>query len=543
MAIPARALRSILRPVAAAASGGAPLHPSPCYRCSFSTSAASNNIFTPSPTQPTPRTHSPSSHRRAFHSTPSRLSQPQHNPYEVLGVNKSASPAEIKKAYYGLAKKYHPDTNKDPKAREKFVEIQHAYEILSDSKKRENFDTYGTAEPAEPGPGGFDPRTAGAGFSGFGGSGFEANFSFEDIFRGFEGFGDFANAAGRRRGSPFRQNEILVGDNIEVSATITFMESAKGTKKTIQIRPIVTCSSCNGNGLKPGAKRKTCGRCGGTGTRLHFLPGGFHMASTCDTCGGSGTIISYSDACSTCRGRGVCEERRAVTVEIPPGVEDGMRFPVAGEGNAPAIAELLGQDGAYKPHTTRGDAIVHIRVLPHQAFSRKGMDILHTASIPMTTAVLGGTVKIPTLDGEVEIKVPTGTNSGEKIILSGMGMPQVGGRRKGDMKVEFKVQMPKALTVNQRMLMEALADEMRDKGAKRIMGGVHAEGAGEGVGEGEGGKKDGILGGLKGLFSRLTHHGHEDAGSGSTSGASGSGTSEFDRQSGEEEKKASGSGS
>ncbi|KAF8457799.1 hypothetical protein BGX38DRAFT_729108 [Terfezia claveryi] len=503
MAIPARAFRSsvsILRPAAAAASG-APLHLSPCHRCSFSTSAASNNIFIQSPTQPTPRTHSTYSHRRAFHSTPSHLSQPQHNPYEVLGVNKSASPAEIKKAYYGLAKKYHPDTNKDPRAREKFVEIQHAYEILNDSKKRENFDMHGTAEqgPAA----GFDPRSAGAGFSGFGGSGFEANFSFDDLFRGFEGFGDFANVAGRRRGSPFRPNEILVGENIEVSATITFMESAKGTKKTIQIRPIVTCSSCNGNGLKAGAKRKTCGRCGGTGTRLHFLPGGFHMASTCDTCGGIGATISHSDACSTCRGRGVHEERRTVTMEIPPGVEDGMRLPITGEGNAPVIAELLGQDDAYKPQTMRGDAIVHIRVLPHQAFSRKGMDILYTASIPMTTAALGGTVKIPTLDGEVEIKVPTGTNSGERIILSGMGMPQIGdvlgGRRKGDMKVEFKVQMPKALTVNQRMLLEALADEMRDKGAKRIMGvgleemkagkeggegGVHAEGAGEGEGEG-----------------------------------------------------------
>ncbi|KAF8429525.1 putative mitochondrial DnaJ chaperone [Tirmania nivea] len=557
MAIPARALRSsasILRPAAAAATG-APLHPPPCHGCSFSTSTSSkNSIFTPSSTRPTPRTNGTPSHRRAFHSTPSHLSQPQHNPYEVLGVNKSASPADIKKAYYGLAKKYHPDTNKDPKAREKFVDIQHAYEILSDPKKRENFDAYGTAEP---GPAGFDPRAAGAGFSGFGGAGFEANFSFEDLFRGFSGFGEFASAAeGGRRGSPFRQNETLVGDNIEVSATISFMEAAKGTEKTIQIRPIITCSSCNGNGLKPGAKRKPCSRCGGTGTRLHFLQGGFHMASTCDTCDGTGTTISHSDSCSTCHGRGVHEERRTVSVEIPSGVEDGMRLRIAGEGNAPAVAELLGQDGKYKPRTARGDVIVQVRVLPHQAFSRKGMDILYTAGIPMTTAILGGTVKIPTLDGQVEVTVPTGTNSGDKIIMSGMGMSQIGGggvlggRRRGDMKVEFKVQMPKALTANQRVLVEILADDMKDKGAKRIMGvglgemkagesgkeggegGIHAEETREG--EGEGGKKDGIMRVLKGLFNRLKHHGHENAGSG---------LSEFEKQSGDEEKKASGSGS
>ena len=338
------------------------------------------------------------------------------------------------------------------------------------------------------------------------------------------------------------------------------MESAKGTQKIIYTRPNITCSSCNGTGLKPNTKRKNCGRCGGTGTTVHFLPGGFHMASTCETCGGVGSSIHSSDACPPCKGKGVYEERRAVSIEIPPGVEDNMRLRIPSEGHAPAVAEILSQDLVNRPGTARGDAIVQVRVLPHQAFSRKGMDILYTATIPMTTAILGGSAKIPTLDGEVEVRVPTGTNSGEKITMVGMGMPpppSSGGVRRGkkggDLMVEFKVQMPKALTANQRVLVEILADEMRDKGAKRIMGvglgelkaeearkegGIHAEGAEEGE------KKDGIFRGLKGLFSKLTHHEYNDAESSSSSSSTmGSGASEFEKQTGDEEKKASGSGS
>lgn len=283
------------------------------------------------------------------------------------------------------------------------------------------------------------------------------------------------------------------------------------------------------------------------------------MATTCETCSGSGTSISSSDACNTCNSEGVVEERRAVQVEIPPGVEDGMRLRISGEGHAPSIVEFLEPNTKQKPRTQRGDVIVQVRVLPHNAFARRGMDILYTAAIPVTTAILGGTAKIPTLDGDVEIRVPTGTNPGDKITMAGMGMPHVSGasRRKGDLKVEFKVNTPKALTVTQRILVELLADEMRDRGAKKIMGvkmdqmfgggsGPGADGAsekkeaaetkqdgGEVGGEVEKNKHDGFL---KNLFNKFTHlHDHkakEDEGSSS----GGSGSAE------DEKKKASGSG-
>lgn len=528
MSIPARALRSasILRPTASGSSCLSGTRP-------LTSLTTSTNSERPTVSKPQYNT------RRAFHSTPTNLSDPQRNPYEVLGVAKDASVGDIKKAYYTLAKKYHPDTNKDPKAREKFVEAQHAYEVLSDPKKRETFDKFGTSDP---GAAGFDPRGAGAGagFGGFGG-GFGSDFSFEDLFSGFAGAG-FSSGGARR--NPFSANEVVVGDNIEVQTTISFMDSAKGTKKTITTNPIVTCSPCSGSGLKTGQSKKPCTRCGGSGTRVHFLQGGFNMASTCDTCSGSGSIIPRESQCSSCNGLGIVRERHTVDVEIPPGVEDGMRLRIMGEGDAPAVANMMGPNGQL-PRMTRGDCFVHIRVQPHSAFTRKGADVYYTASIPLTTAILGGTVKVPTLDGEVEVKVPTGTGTGDRITMSGMGMRTIGtrsGSRQGDLRVEFKVVMPKSLTASQRVLMELLADEMRDRNARRIMNvGFDAQGGEGGVRYGEDGeKKD--AGFLKKLFDKITHlH------LGSSTGETAKGAEEGNAQSGQsgeedEKKKASGSG-
>lgn len=187
------------------------------------------------------------------------------------------------------------------------------------------------------------------------------------------------------------------------------------------------------------------------------------MSSTCNACAGTGVVIARGSECSTCGGNGVVRERRNVHVDIPAGVEDGMRLRVAGEGDAPP-----GEPGV---RTQRGDLFVFIRVAPDQRFSRAGADVLYTASIPLTTALLGGEVIIPTLDGEVKVKVATGTGTGDKITLSGMGMRKLGGRRgiRGDLKVEFKVVMPKYLSASQRTILEVLADEMGDKSAKRIM--------------------------------------------------------------------------
>ena len=407
-----------------------------------------------------------------FHSTNSLL---QKDPYGALGVGKSASASEIKKAYYGLAKKYHPDTNKDPDAKEKFSEIQSAYEILSDPKKREQFDQFGAAgfDPSG-GPAGGDPF-GGAGFGGghpFGGfgagqGGFGGGFNFEDIFSAFTGQqGPFGGARRGGRGSPFQQ-EILVGDNVEVQASISFMEAAKGTSKTINLTPQVPCGTCDGSGLKTGTKRASCTACNGTGTRVHFMQGGFQMASTCGTCEGTGTTIPKGSECKTCAGHGVVRERKTITVDIPAGIEDGMRLRVDGAGDAPPT----GRSADPNMRTQRGDLYVFVRVAKDPKFRREGSNILYTASIPLTTALLGGQVAIPTLDGSVNVKVATGTNTGDKMTMSGMGMKRLGARRggSGDLRVEFRVNMPKYLSANQRTLIEMLADEMGDKNAKRVM--------------------------------------------------------------------------
>lgn len=393
-------------------------------------------------------------------------------------MGKNASASEIKKAYYGLAKKYHPDTNKDPSAKDKFSAAQSAYEILSDADKKKAYDSYGAAAFDQ--NGGFNPGAAGggpsggnpfAGFGGFGGfggaqGGFQGGFSqdinFEDLFSAFAG--GARRGRGSRR-SPFEE-EIMVGDNIEMQTNISFMDAAKGVSKDINITPLVECKTCSGSGLKKGAQRAQCKSCGGTGARVTSM-GGFHMSATCSSCGGSGMSIPRGSSCGTCHGDGAVKERKTITVDIPGGVEDGMRLRVNGEGDAPLTGQAMGANirGA------KGDLYVLIRVAADPKFKRAGSDILYTASIPLTTAVLGGEIKVPTLDGDIMVKVPTGSGTGDKTTLAGMGMKVLSGRRnaKGDLKVEFKVQMPKYLSANQRTILEMLADEMNDKTAKRIM--------------------------------------------------------------------------
>ena len=390
------------------------------------------------------------------------------DPYKVLGVNKGASAPEVKKAYYALAKKYHPDTNKDATAKDRFAEAQSAYETLSDPGKKEAWDKYGAAAFDQ--EGGFDPSGAaggpfggGGGFGGFGSAGFETNFNFEDLF------GQFGKAARKGRGSrqsPFEQ-EILVGENIEVQTNITFMDAAKGVSKDIYITPLVQCQSCNGGGLKKGHSKSACKACGGSGTKVHYVNAGFQMASTCDKCDGQGVVVPRGGECNTCNGAGVVRTRKTVSVDIPGGVEDGMRIRITGEGDAAPTATASSQN----VRSTNGDLYVFIRVSPDSKFSRSGADVLYTASIPLTTALLGGEITVPTLDGEVKIKVATGTGTGDKITLGGMGMRKLNTRRSasGDLRVEFKVAMPKYLTSNQRTILEMLADEMNDNSAKRVM--------------------------------------------------------------------------
>ena len=341
--------------------------------------------------------------------------------------------------------------------------------MLSDPKKKEAWDTYGAAafdqgaqyDPNGGGPGG-GPFAGASGFQGFSGGFGAGDINLEDLFGAFTG--------GRRsrgsRQSPF-QEEVLMGQDIEVQTHISFMDAAKGTAKDIHITPLVQCKKCSGNGLKQGQARSQCKKCGGSGTRVHFVQAGFQMASTCETCGGQGVVIPRGAECSTCTGSGAVRERKTVSVDIPSGVEDGMRLRVSGEGDAPPTGSAA-NPGA---RSTRGDLYVLIRVAQDAKFGRSGADVLYTASIPLTTAALGGEIKVPTLDGEVKLKVATGTTTGDKVTLNGMGMPKLGSRRKaaGDLRVEYKVAMPKYLSASQRTILEVLADELGDPSAKRIM--------------------------------------------------------------------------
>ncbi|KAJ6783433.1 hypothetical protein PWT90_01680 [Aphanocladium album] len=441
---------------------------------------------------------------RNFHTT-NKLSSK--DPYKALGVDKSASASEIKKAYYGLAKKFHPDTNKDASAKDRFADIQSAYEILSDPKKKEQFDQFGAAGFDPNGnPAGGDPFGGGNPFHGFGGGGgqggFGGGFNFDDIFSAFTGGQGGPFGGGRRggRSNPFQQ-EILVGENIEVQASITFMEAAKGTSKTISITPTVECGTCTGSGLKTGSQRASCKACNGTGTRLHFMQGGFQMASTCGTCEGSGSTIPKGSECKSCSGNGVVRERKTITVDIPAGIEDGMRLRVDGAGDAPAT----GRSADPNARSQRGDLYVFVRVAKDPKFTREGSNILHTASIPLTTALLGGQVSIPTLDGNVNVKVATGTNTGDKITLSGMGMKRLGSRRggSGDLRVEFRVNMPKYLSANQRTIVEMLADEMDDKTAKRVMNVSPSRNAAASDSDAASHENEGFL---KSVWHKMTHH-------------------------------------
>ncbi|CAK7566287.1 MAG: mdj1 protein precursor [Sporothrix epigloea] len=499
-------------------------------RCQYSTALRPSIRPTTTTAAAFSPTYSPhgSASRRYFHAT-SPVSAGQKDPYKVLGVDKTASAGDIKKAYYSLAKKFHPDTNKDPTAKERFGEVQSAYEVLSDPKKREQYDQFGAAgfnpsggaADGNPFAGGGNPF---AGFGGGGGQGgFGANFNFEDLFQAFAG----GQAGGRRAGAqsgrnPFQQ-EVLVGDNIEVQANISFLEAARGVTKSISITPLVTCGTCAGSGLKKDTKRTSCKSCNGTGTRVHFVQGGFQMASTCSTCGGTGATVPRGGECRTCSGDGAVRERQSISVDIPGGVEDGMRLRVDGQGDA-ALTGRAGGGSDTGVRGVRGDLYVFVHVASDSKFSRVGSDILHTASIPLTTAILGGDVTVPTLDGSVKVRVATGTNTGDRITLSGMGMKKLGGGRRGgglgDLRVEFKVAMPKYLTANQRTIVEMLADEMNDKTAKRVMNVRRAtDGSDEATAAADGDpashENEGFL---KSIWHNLTNHpAHQKQSEGETS--------------------------
>ncbi|WFD35600.1 mdj1 protein precursor [Malassezia cuniculi] len=392
---------------------------------------------------------------RFFTATPAAHATPHKNPYETLGVKPDASAKDIKMAYYQLAKKYHPDTNKDEKAKERFVEIQAAYDLLSDEKRRAAFDQFGTTDENGPGgPGGFNPFGAGGAPFGFGGAGFDGSPEsiFESLFGG--AFGGRGARGGFGGGAPVR------GEDIEAAVNISFEEAAKGTVRNVTVSPIESCGTCSGSGLREGAKRSSCKVCHGTGTRTFVIQGGFQMASTCPACSGTGSSIAPADECGNCHGAGRIKSRRTVTINIPAGVDDGYRIRQDGAGDAPLAGE-----------GPRGALFVRINVAPSRIWRRQGTNLFYHAQIPFYKAVLGGRVRVPTLDGEVDVRVPAGTQVGEEMVLRGRGIPRLGSRKNydlhGDLMVQFDVTIPRTLTKRQRELLQEFVDEYEGKSKQK----------------------------------------------------------------------------
>lgn len=349
--------------------------------------------------------------------------------YEILSVERTATEVEIKKAYRNLAVKYHPDKNPGNKeAEEKFKEASEAYEVLSDAQKRQIYDQFG------------HQGLSGSGFSGF--SGVEDIFSsFGDIFEDFFGF----SGRGRARSRGQRGNDL----SFEVE--IDFLEACKGCEKNIQITKNVTCNTCHGSGAKPGTSSKTCSYCRGRGQVGH-TQGFFTISSTCPQCQGSGEVIEAH--CQDCRGRGVTQQSKKINVKIPAGVDNGLRLVLRGEGEA----GMRGGDA--------GDLYVLITVHPHEHFKRDGADVHFNLNIGMAEAALGCKVKVPVLEGEEEIEVPEGTQSGQKIVLKEKGAHELKARGHGDFIITVTVLTPKSLTKEERELLEKLAQLRSGKDGK-----------------------------------------------------------------------------
>ncbi|KAI5991559.1 DnaJ protein [Pisolithus albus] len=389
--------------------------------------------------------------KRGFH-TSAPLSAGAKNPYEVLGVGKDASSADIKKAYFSLARKYHPDTNPDKGAQQRFLEIQEAYDTLKDDKKRAAYDQYGSASQQP----GFDPNAfARNPFANAGAGGFAGFQNFSEAFGSAQGdlFSQLFGGAfgGRARPGGFQQSSR--GSDVEARVNVSFMDACKGTSLNLNVNPVTTCPTCSGTGLKRGAKRATCSACHGTGTQTFVIDSGFQMASTCGACFGTGSTVPRGSQCFTCGGQGHIRTKKTVKVDIPPGVEDGMTIRVPAAGDAP----LSGKGN-------HGDLLVRVGVSPSKIFRRQGANLHHEARIPMHVAILGGRIRVPTLDGHVEVRVPGGTQHGEEMVLRDHGVPSVFGSGKGDLFVSFIVQLPRSLSKRQREILQQYADDVEGRG-------------------------------------------------------------------------------
>lgn len=358
--------------------------------------------------------------------------------YEVLGVDKNVSEADLKKAFRKKAKEYHPDLHPgDKEAEQKFKEVNEAYEVLNDPQKKARYDQFGHA--------GVDPNfgAGGGGYGGYGGGFSDMDFDIGDIFSSFFGGG------GSRRANP---NAPRQGTDVTATVFISFEEAAKGTKQKVDVPIVERCADCGGSGAKKGTAPRVCNHCRGTGqeTRQQRTPFGvMSTQTTCSQCGGKGKFIDTP--CPTCNGAGAVRKRQSVGINIPAGIDDGQTISISGKGNA-------GANGG-----PAGNLYVRVSVRPHPIFERDGFNLWCDLPLTFAQATLGATVEVPTLDGKEEMDIKDGIQPGEILTLKGKGIPYLNGRGRGDILFRVTVEIPKNLTNEQKKLLLAFDEKTSEK--------------------------------------------------------------------------------
>src|SRR5215211_4311827 len=355
--------------------------------------------------------------------------------YDILGVDRGADDAQIKKSFRRLARELHPDVNAhDPDAEEKFKEAAAAYEVLSDPERRRLYDAYG------------EEGLRGRGYA----PDMDAFGSVSDLFSAFFGSGGFDAAFGSGR-----RGRGVQGGDVVVAAAIELADSAHGTTVEVSYDAAALCPTCHGNGAEPGTPIVTCSNCGGTGQIQRVASTAFGRlvrTGICDVCGGDGRVADTT--CHECEGAGAVREQRRVAVDIPPGIADGQRIRLTRRGHA-------GQGGGPP-----GDLYVVVRVREDERFLRDGDDLVTVIDVPAPRAALGTTIEVPTFDGPVPVEIPAGTQPGETILLRGRGMPPLSRGRTGDLRVVVNVEIPRRLTREQRDLLERFADTITEDNSR-----------------------------------------------------------------------------